>query len=128
MTTEELQTLLDATTPGPWTMEVEAEPEYGDPAAYVCHWGTVCDATTVCNLAPSGAASAEQRHANARAIATWPTIAAELIAARARVAAAGKLADAVRAAQDMQTDYANATVRRIVAHLSHAITKWEASK
>lgn len=55
-------------------------------------------------------------------------LAAELIAARARVAAAGKLADAVRAAQDMQTDYANATVRRIVRHLSHAITAWEAAK
>lgn len=68
-------------TKGPWVTEVEAEPEDDDPAVYVCHAGTVCDVSTVCNLLPSKARSAGQCRADAHLIAAAPDMAEALKAA-----------------------------------------------
>lgn len=72
-------------TPGPWVVETEAEPGGDDPEVYVCHAGTVCDCTTVCNLQPSAVASVKQRQANASLIAAAPYLYAALQSTRKRL-------------------------------------------
>ena len=85
ITSEELQTLLDAATPGPWAV-FTSEDEWGCDTFV----GTLTD--TLFDVRPWKGPSWQS--ANARAIATWPTIAAELIAARTKLAAAEGLAGA----------------------------------
>ena len=96
MTTEELQTLLDAATPGPWAvmeptdwimagmMHVAQVRGYGWLTGHGGNGPKLSDADAM-----------QVQTANARAIATWPTIAAELIAARAKLAAAERLVEAL---------------------------------
>ena len=75
MTTEELQTLLDAATPGP--LEVSGHHIHTRHGYIVAHCPN------------SGRhADAESTAADATGMALWPTIAAELIAARTKLAAA----------------------------------------
>jgi hypothetical protein len=61
-------------TPGPWHVETEADWEDDEPTLYVCHAGTVCDGTTVCNFPPSHWATLDTRAANARLIAAAPDL------------------------------------------------------
>ena len=61
-------------TKGPWHVETEADTEDDEPTLYVCHAGTVCDGTTVCNFRPSHWATLDTRAANARLIAAAPDL------------------------------------------------------
>ncbi len=61
-------------TKGPWFVEIEADPDGDVPRVFVCHSGTECDVTTVCNLEPSRFASLELREANARLISAAPDL------------------------------------------------------
>ena len=136
MTSEELQTLLDAATPGPWAV---VEYDAGDRAHYdhngpcpsiqapddqdcaVVHWDGFKQKYW-------SAANGNQKQitANARAIATWPTLAAELIAARVKLAAAERLAEATKAQHQymiMANDRGD-----LERNISNALAAWEAAK
>ena len=78
---EELRAMVAAATPGPWFEEIEADPEGDGPRVFICHKGTVCDVTTVCNLEHSEGAPLAKRQATARLIAAAPTLAADLASA-----------------------------------------------
>lgn len=111
ISTDELRKLLEAATPGPWAAN---ETRSGfwisadlDPWVVV---GTEDD---------EGRYGAIKNEANARAIATWPDLAAELIAARAKIAAAEKLAVAARYFYEYGEND-----RAVLA----ALTAWEALK
>jgi hypothetical protein len=68
-------------TPGPWHVEAD------DGTFYVCHPGTVCVVTTICELNPDGSSNTE---ANANLIATAPDLLAELERVSATLAALGE--------------------------------------
>ncbi len=61
-------------TPGPWWVETEADAGEDEPTLYVCHSGTVCEVTTICNFGPSHWATIDTREANARLIAAAPDL------------------------------------------------------
>jgi len=63
-------------TPGPWRVEIEAESEYDtdDPIVYVCHPGTVCDASTIAEMTWSGSQKQAERIANGHLTATGPDL------------------------------------------------------
>jgi hypothetical protein len=88
ISTDELQNLTAEATRGPWHVGKDAD----DAGGWFVGGGGYCRAVLMGPLA--------DREINARAIATWPDLARELIAARAKIEAAEKLAEAARAAKD----------------------------
>lgn len=89
LTKQEIEKLLDGTTPGPWFMQDFTAPEVNDdPTAsdvYVsCTWPDhICVASMGGGL--QGHRALEQARADAAAIATWPTLAHTTLALMARL-------------------------------------------
>lgn len=61
-------------TPGPWSVEVEADCDSEQADIYVCHAGTVCDVTVVCTIGQSAYVSPDQKLADAHLIAAAPDL------------------------------------------------------
>lgn len=114
MTDDELRALLAAATPGPWHADTT------DPTDVVV-WSD--EGNLVGNMGhrvqPLTLIFDTDEH-NARAISTWPDLAAEVIRLRAKEAAAEKLAEAVR--KECRT------FNGVSPDLARALAAWEAAK
>ena len=120
MTTEELQTLLDAATPGP--LEVSGHHIH-------THHGYI-----VAHCPNSGRHdNSKTTTADAEGMSLWPAIAAELIAARAKLAAAEGLVAATLKFREFAADHSMTSEvmpfdNLAARELSAALTAWEAVK
>lgn len=81
--------VAEAAVASPWHVEVEANCDDQQADIYVCHPGTVCDATVVCTMGTSADVLLAQKLANAARIAAAPEMLAAL-----RAIAEGNLGDA----------------------------------
>lgn len=62
-------------TPGPWSVEVEAEPGEDCPASiYVCHPNTECDVTVVATMGRAWSVAEQRKMADAHLIAAAPEL------------------------------------------------------
>lgn len=120
ISTEELQKLLDAATPGPWELD-------GIAIAGSDHrMGDVCLMGEPAQFPGDISAECDNWEANARLIAAAPDLAAELIAARAKIAAGGK-ADAAIALLRNELSWSPKT-RAISVRLDTILADWRAAQ
>ena len=110
--TEELRKLVNDATPGPWEARSSRQG---------CWVSADCDPWTVVGTEDDeGRYGAIKIDANAVLIAMTPTIAAELITARAKLEAAAKMAEAIMGMDDGW--------RGISDKARAALAAWEAAK
>lgn len=124
----DLEKLLEETTPGPWSIEIEADCDDETPSVYVCHGGTVCDATTVCNLQSESVTTLDIRKSNARLIAMAPDLARKVIAAEKLAEAARRYADGYVRDEASEPDLCVPGQHEDAIALFSALADWEAAQ
>jgi len=115
--TEELRKLMSEATPGPWDVASDGRSTAIRKNFHAAHHMNVCGSVHGYMYADDEKA---MLNANARLIAMAPTIAAELITARAKLEAAAKMAEAIMGMDDGW--------RGISDKARAALAAWEAAK